>query len=795
MLNDLRYTARMLRKSPLMSLAIVLTVALGIGANTAIFSVVNAVMLRPLPYEQPDRLVWIAERNDTLNLPTFATSVLNYLAWKEQSRTFTALAAFGFATFNLAGQGEPEQFAGGTVTPSLFPLLGIRPVLGRSFNEGEDLPGAEKVVMIGEGLWKRRFGGDPSIVGRRLTLNGVDTTVVGIAPAALSPLSNGDMWIPLTIDPEREIRLNHVILAVGRLRPGLTLEQAQAEMDIVAANVGRQYPETKEWGIRLVDLSQVFVSQQLRTALVVLLAAVGCVLLIASANVANLLLARAASRQKEIAVRTAMGASRSRVLTQLLIESLVLSVIGGAVGATAALWSVDAINFLIPPNLLPVEVSVDSAVVVFAIALTIVTGLLFGIAPAWHAAKTDLSEVLMQATRASSAMRPRLRNGLAAAELALATVLLIGAGLLTQSLLRLQTVNLGFQPDRLLTFQISLPAAKYPPEQRGPFYLSLLESLRTIPGVRASAASSGIPFGNGAYTTTPIVTPGRSALPPDTAVPTDWRIVSPGYFQAMNIPVVSGREFLNADTTTTSPLVVIVSQATARRFWGGDDPIGRILHRQGDLARQYTVVGVVGDVRHSTLTLESPAIYYPSFNLSPRMDVVVRTAASPMSVLPVVRQKVHDLDAALPVSSVRTMDEWLSSSAAQPRLNAVLLVVFAAVAMLIAAIGIYSVLAYSVNQRTREIGVRMALGSPGAQVLGLIVREGMAVVALGVGVGVVGALALSRVLTSLVFDVSVRDPLTYVVVAASLAAVALVACVLPARKAARTDPLVALRSE
>ena len=430
-----------------------------------------------------------------------------------------------------------------------------------------------------------------------------------------------------------------MILAVGRLRPGVTLEQAQAEMDIVAANVGRQYPETKEWGIRLVDLSQVFVSQQLRTALVVLLAAVGCVLLIASANVANLLLARAASRQKEIAVRTAMGASRSRVLTQLLIESLVLSVIGGAVGATAALWSVDAINFLMPPNLLPVEVSVDSAVLVFALALTIVTGLLFGIAPAWHAAKTDLSEVLMQATRASSAMRPRLRNGLAAAELALATVLLIGAGLLTQSLLRLQTVNLGFQPDRLLTFQISLPAAKYPPEQRGPFYLSLLESLRTIPGVRASAASSGIPFGNGAYTTTPIVTPGRSALPPDTAVPTDWRIVSPGYFQAMNIPVVSGREFLNADTTTTSPLVVIVSQATARRFWGGDDPIGRILHRQGDLARQYTVVGVVGDVRHSTLTLESPAIYYPSFNLSPRMDVVVRTAASPMSVLPVVRQK------------------------------------------------------------------------------------------------------------------------------------------------------------
>jgi putative ABC transport system permease protein len=794
LLNDLRYAARMLRKSPLFTFAVVLTVALGIGSNTAIFSVVNAVMLRPLPYEQPNRLVWIAERNDRLNLPTFATSVLNYLSWKEQSRTFEPFAAFGFATFNLTGQGDPEQFAGGTVTPSLFPLLGIEPVLGRSFQDGEDRPGSPKVVMISEGLWKRRFGGDPSLIGRNLTVNGIDSTLVGIAPSALALLSNGDMWIPLTIDPGREIRLNHVILAVGRLRPGVTIEQAQAEMNVVAGQVSQQYPEMKEWGVRLVTFYNFFVSQQLRTALVVLLCAVGCVLLIASANVANLLLARAASRQKEIAVRTALGASRGRLLRQLLVESLVLSSIGGAIGLIAALWAVDAINAMMPANLLPVPaVRVDVSVLLFALALTIATGLLFGIAPAWHAAKTDLNEVLKQATRASAGARPRLRNSLAAAELALATILLIGAGLLTQSLLRLQHVRLGFQPDRLLTFQLALPQTKYPGEKAAAFYRNLLESLRAAPGVRAAAVSSGIPFGAGNYTTTPIATTGQSPLPPDTAVPTDWRIVSPGFFQTMTIPLIRGREFLDADSSATVP-VVIVSQATARRFWGAADPLGRTLHRQGD-SKQFTVVGVVGDVRHTALSQESPAIYYASTGRVPVMDIVVRTEAQPESVLPTVRQRVHELDAALPVSTVRTMDEWVSNNAAQPKLNAILLAVFACVAMLIAAIGIYGVLAYSVNQRTREIGLRMALGAPRGRVLGLIVREGMVVGAIGIGVGIAGALALSRALASLVFDVRVRDPLTYVVVAAVLTLVALLACVIPARKASRVDPMVALRCD
>jgi putative ABC transport system permease protein len=796
LLNDLRYTVRMLRKSPLFTLAVVGTVALAIGANTAIFSVVNAVMLRPLPYEKPDRLVWIAEKNDKLNLPTFAASVLNYLSWKEQSRTFEPMGAFGFATFNLTGLGDPEQLTGGTVTPSLFPLLGIKPLLGRAFGADEDRPGSAKVAMIGEGLWKRRFGGDPSVVGRHLTLNSIDHTVIGIAPASLALLSNGDLWTPMTIDPGREIRLNHVILAVGRLRPGATLEQAQAEMDVVAGQVSQQYPETKEWGIRLVDFYHFFVNPQLQTGLLVLLCAVGCVLLIAAANVANLLLARAASRQKEIAVRTAIGASRGRLLRQLLVESLVLSSIGGAVGLLAALWGVDAINAVMPANLLPVpDVGIDSTVLLFAVVLTVVTGLLFGIAPAFHAAKTDLNEVLKQVTRASSGARPRLRNGLAAAELALATILLIGAGLLSQSLLRLQHVSLGFRSDRLLTFQISLPRTKYPIEKSTVFYRTLLESLRVTPGVRAAGASSGIPFGNGAYTQSPIVTIGPSPLPPETAIPTDWRVVTPGFFQAMNIPVLRGRDFTDADAPAGAPLVVIVSQTTAKRFWGDADPIGHSLHRQSDLARQYTVVGVVGDVRQAALSQESPAIYYPSLGLVGSMGVVVRTDPPPTSLLPVVRQKVHDLDSGLPMSSVRTMDEWVSNNAAQPRLNAILLAVFAGVAMLIAAIGIYGVLAYSVNQRTREIGLRMALGAPRGRVLRLIIREGMVVGVIGIGAGIVGALGFSRVLASLVFDVPVRDPLTYLVVAFALTIVAFAACVIPARKASRVDPMVALRCD
>jgi putative ABC transport system permease protein len=521
------------------------------------------------------------------------------------------------------------------------------------------------------------------------------------------------------------------------------------------------------------------------------------VLLIACANIANLLLARAAARQKEIAIRTALGASRSRVLRQLIVESLTLSAIGGAVGITVAIWAVGAINRTLPPNLLPIpEITIDAAVLLFGMTVTLITGVLFGLAPAWRSAGGDLNAALKTAGRSSNgAARPRLRNGLAAAELALATVLLVGASLLIQTLFELQRARLGFEPHGLLTFQLAPPAVRYSATTTGPaFYRSLVESLRTIPGVRGAAISSGIPLGVGNYTQTPFATSGKSVLPPDAELPTDWRIVSPGFFRVMGIPLLRGREFTDADNFGANPLVV-VSQATARRFWGDDDPIGRTLHRRAD-TMVFTVIGVVGDVRNTALNQESPTLYYPSaWRVAGLMDVVVRVDGNPEIVLSAVRQKVHDLDAQLPLANVRTMDQWVSNNAAQPRLNAQLLGIFAAVALAIAALGIYGVLAYSVNQRTREIGLRMALGAPRRRVLRLVIGEGMIVAAMGIAAGLAAAFALSRALSSLVFAVPVHDPATFGTVAVVLTLVALAACAVPARRASRVDPMVALRDE
>ena len=798
MLTDFRYALRMMRRTPLVTSAIVLTIALAIAANTAIFSVVNAVLLRPLPFANPDSLVQVAEKNDKLNLPTFGASVLNFLSWREQTRAFETLAAVGFNNYTLVGSGDPEQLTGNRISPALTRMLGVAPVVGRAFLDEEEKPGAAPVAMIGEGLWKRRFGSDRSIVGRTVTLNGAPTTVVGVAPASLNLISGGDVYTPLTIDPTNEIRLNHVIIVVGRLRAGVTLAQAQSEMDAIAANVGRQYPEVRDWGIHLVTLFDTFVSPQLETGLLILLAAVVCVLLIACANIANLLLARAAARQQEMAVRTAIGADRQRLLRQLLVESVALSLTGGAAGLLGAMWAVRAINAWLPPSVLPVPaVPIDGAVLSFAAALTTVAGLLFGIAPAWRMSRVDLHDVLKQAGRGgTSGMMGRLRNGLAAAELALATILLIAASLLVQSLTNLERVRLGFEPRALLTFQLAPPPAKYPVTVKAPaLYRALLESLQSTPGVTAAAVSSGIPFGAGSYTTHPMLTNGPSVLPPGTKVPIDWRIVSPGYFKTIGIPLLRGRDFTEADGPSAPP-VMIVSQATARRFFGDEDPIGRTLTRSADLKTAFTIVGVVGDVRSTALNKESPALYYPSpWRVSGLMDVVVRTTGSPDTELPVIRQRVRALDAELALANVRTMDQWLSTSAAQPRLNSVLLTVFACVALVIAIVGIYSVLAYAVTQRTREIGLRLALGATPRAVLRLVVGEGMLVVAAGVAVGLGGGFALGQTMSSLVFGVTVHDGTTFVGVAVILAAVALAACVIPARRAARVDPMIALRYE
>ena len=798
LLNDIRYSLRTLRKAPVFTAAAILTLALGIGANTAMFSVVNAVMLRALPFQDPDRLVRVFEKNDRLKLSQFGSSLLNYLSWKEQSQSFDSMAVFSFGTYNLTGRGDPEQINGTPMSPSLMPVLGLHPLLGRSFAEGDDRPGAPPLAMISEGLWKRRFGGDPSVVGKSITLNDVDYTLVGIAPPALGVLTGGDLWVPLVVDPGKELRLNHVTTAVARLKKGVTLAQAEAEMTAISGRMDSEYPELKDWGIDLLDFNHWFVQPQLRTTLLALLGSVLFVLLIACANVANLLLSRAAARQKEIAVRSALGASRWRLLVQFVTESLVLSLLGGGAGLLAAVWTVRAMNVALPAGLLPIpDVTVDATVLLFALGVTVITGILFGLAPAIHSLRANVAPVLGAAGRSSTGgSRPTVRNWLVGGELALATVLLIGAGLLIQSLRHLQSVRLGFQPDNLLTFQTALPPAKYPNiAKKWDFYRQMLESLQSLPGVKGAAISTGIPFGAGNYTTTPTTTEGKTILPAGSALPVDWRGVSPGYFRTMEIPLLRGRDF-DLHDTDTSPRVVIVTQETAQKFWGDDDPVGRTIKivANGSTA---TVIGVVGSVRNLNLNqAPAPAMYFTSaFRQWPLMDVAVRTDGDPMAALTAIRQRIHQLDSELPLSNVRTMNEWLSANAAQPRLNTVLVGGFAAVAMLIAMIGIYGVLAYSVNQRTREIGLRMALGAQQNNVWRLIVGEGMTVGLAGIAAGLLGAFALSRVLASLLFEVQTYDPLTFITVPALLSGVAFAACYVPAQRAARVDPMVALRDE
>ncbi len=799
LLDEMRFAVRVMRRTPVFSITVILTVALAVVANTTIFSVVNSVLLKPLPFKDPDTLVLVAEKNDKLNLPTFASSVLNFVSWREQSKSFDELAAVGFSNYTLSGSGEPEQFSGNTISPALIRVLGTPPLAGRGFIDEEEKPGAPSVVMIGEGLWKRRFGGDPGLVGQTILLNGAATTVVGIAPSGLKLISGGDIYTPLTIDAAKEIRLSHAIETFGRLKKGVSLNQATAEMETVSTAMGRQYPEIRDWSVHLVTVFDTFIGPELKTRLLLLFWAVLLVMLVACANIANLLLARSAARQNEMAIRTAIGAGRAQLVRQLLLESLMLSLLGGIVGFAGAAGVVHIINETLTQGVLPIpRVEVDATVLWFALGLTMLTGLFFGLLPAWRTARADINTVLKQGGRGSSGrVSHRLRNSLAAIELALATVLLIGAGLFLRSLVNLEGVQVGFQPHGLLTFQLAPPTTKYPIDGKAQqFYRALLESLQSTPGVRGAVVSSGIPFGAGNYSTHPMLTTEPSVLPPDTHVPIDWRSVSPGYFKTMGIPLLRGRDFTDQDGPAPAPPVMIVSQSTARRFWGDADPIGHTLRRSAAPAIAFTIVGVVGDIRDTALNQQSPTLYYSmNFRLWPLMDVVVRTDGQPEALLPSIRQKVHDLDPELALANVKTMQQWLDTSAAQPRLNTLLLSTFAVLALLIASIGIYGVLAYSVSQRTQEIGVRMALGATPQDVLRTTLLEGIKVAAIGMGCGVLAAIALGKAISSLVFGVNVRDARTFALVVATLAIVTIAACAIPALRASRVSPLVALRYE
>jgi len=799
LLNEVGFALRVMRRTPVFSATVILIVALAIVASASIFSIVNSVLLKPLPFRDPAALVQVAEKNDKLKLPVFGSSVLNFVSWREQSHSFEDLAGVGYTSYTLTGSGEPEQFSGNTISPALIRVLGTPPLAGRGFSDDEEKPGSPAVAMIGEGLWKRRFGADPGVVGRTITLNGAPTTVVGIAPRGLNLISGGDIYTPLVIDRSKEIRLSHTIQTFGRLRKGVSIEQAQAEMDTVSRRLGQQYPEIRDWGIHLINMFDTVIGPELKTRVLLLFWAVLLVLLVACANIANLLLARSAARQNEMGIRTAIGASRGQLVRQLLLESLLLSIVGGIFGLAGTALVIHVINKTLTQGVLPIpRVTLDANVLWFALGLTIVTGLVFGIVPAWRTTKADINSVLKQGGRGSSGrVSHRLRNSLAAIELALATVLLIGAGLFLRSLMNLERVRVGFDPQGLLTFQLAPPPAKYPLDGRAQqFYRAMLDSLQATPGVRAAAVSSGIPFGAGNYSTHPMLTTEPSVLPPETKVPVDWRSVSPGYFTALRIPLLRGRDFTDADGPAPSQPVMIVSQSTARKFWGDADPIGHTLRRSAKPEIAFSIVGVVGDVRDQALNQESPTLYYPmGFRVWPLMDVVVRTDGQPEALLPTVRQKIHDLDPELALANVKTMQDWLSTSAAQPRLNTLLLSIFAFLALLIASIGIYGVLAYSVSQRTQEIGVRMALGATRQGVLRMTLFDGMKVAAVGMGCGVIAAVALGETVSSLVFGVNVRDLGTFVLVVVTLAIVTIAACAIPALRASGVSPLVALRYE
>jgi putative ABC transport system permease protein len=799
--QDLRYGTRMLRKQPSFTLVAVLTLSLGIGANTAIFSVVNAVLLRPLPFAEPERLVWLWDTQP--QLPTAPASLPDFLDWKAQNHSFEHLAAFQSGNMFLdTGDGMRDTLVG-LVTPETFALFRVSPILGRTFTDEETLPGRFRVAVLSHAMWRSRFGSDPNVLGRTMDVSGSPYTIIGVMPEGFSFPDRAELWRPLPIDPNKLDRGPHYLRVVGRLKPAVTLAQAQAEMSTLAARLAEQYPEKiAGHGVKLELLRDVVVGD-IGPALFVLLGAVGFVLLIACANVANLLLARVGVRQKEIAVRTALGASRLRIARQLFTESLMLSVGGGAAGLLIAVWGV---NWLVSlgPNTIPrvQEIAVDPRVVCFTLLISVATSLLFGLAPALQASRPDLTGALKEGGRGSAGLlRNRLRSVLVISEVALSLVLLIGAGLMIRSFAKLSQVNPGFNPDQVFTMGVTLLRSKYPEDERvASFYSQLLERAAATPGVASAGATSDLPF-SGSNTSDSFTIEGRPPVAKEEEPSTEYRVVTPRYFESMGVPLLAGRDFTWADTKQ-SPNVVMINEAFARRHFAGESPLGHRLRLQGQERDPLLIVGVIGDVRHIRLDEQPiPEAYVPflqdplSETYRRSMTIVARTKSDPGAVAGSLRAALTSLDKSVPVYALKPMTEYLHDSLARRRFNLILLTGFGGVALVLAAVGIYGVISYGVTQRTHEIGIRMALGAAKGDVLRLVVRQGMIMALGGVAIGLLASLALTRLMETLLYGVSVTDPLTFTVIALLLTSVALLACFVPARRATKVDPLVALRYE
>jgi len=800
--QDLRYGLRMLAKNRGFTIVAVIALALGIGANSAIFSVVNTVLLRPLPYKNPERLVMVWEENSKQGFPHDTPAAANYVDWRDQNHVFEAMAAMTDSSFNLTGVGDPERIDGQRVSASLFPLLGVEPQLGRVFRPEDDQPGANQVVMMSYGLWQRRFGGDPGIVGKPLNLNGKSFTVVGVMPRGFQfPSRYDQLWVPIAFDAkEAGNRGAHYLQVIARTKTGITLSQAQTEMTTIATRLQQKYPSTNTSIGAVITALQEHVVGRIKPTLLVLLGAVAFVLLIACANVANLLLARAAAREKEIALRLALGASRTRLIRQFLTESVLLASLGGGVGLMLALAGLNMLKSFIPPNISQAQsITIDGKVLIFTVLVSLITGLIFGLAPALQAAHFNLNDTLKESGRdsAASSRGNRIRGFLVICEVAVSLILLIGAGLLINSFLRLRNVDPGFRAEKVLTMTIALPEVKYPDRaHRAIFYDELVRRVETLPGVTSAAVVSDVPLTNSGNSVG-VSIEGRPDPAPDRVPIVITRMISSHYFKAMSIPLLKGRE-LNEGDKGDSPPVAVISETTARLFWPGGDPLGkRIKVGESTSENQWiTVIGVVKDVRQYELGIEpKPQMYLPHAQnefFDPRA-LVVRTNVDPLSLAATVRRTVWEIDKDQPVSDISSMEQVVSESVARQRFSMLLLGIFAGLALVLAAVGIYGVMSYAVAQRTHEIGIRMALGAQRSDVLKLTVGQGLRLVSVGVLIGLVAAFILTRAMASLLFGVSPTDSTTFIAISVVLISVAALASYIPALRATKVDPMVALR--